>query len=115
NIRSSLPPNVQVVSITRSRRRNSRGGIVFPDLDSPPMPSFSPSAPRTLTPSTALTHPRTPPSPKPPPTGKYFFSPTASSIITASGVGGGGHPAVRQVTALERHAGRIRLGADRLP
>src|SRR6266704_213667 len=45
------------------------------------MPRVSPSATSTLTPSTALTHPRAPRREKPLATGKYFFSPTASSFM----------------------------------
>ena len=54
----SLPSTSRAPGVGRPRSRKSRARVVFPDPDSPTMPSVSPSPTCTLTPSRALIHPR---------------------------------------------------------
>src|SRR2546427_214970 len=110
-------------AVGRSRSRKSLARVVFPDPDSPTMPSVSPSATCTLTPSTALMNPRTRPTVKPAVTGKYSVSPIPCSIsdqrrgqrprdLTEGATpyrDGGSHPAGSQVTVLHGDRGRERL------
>ena len=49
-----MPSKSKDPAVGRSRSRKSLAKVVLPDPDSPTIPSVSPSATRTLTPSTAL-------------------------------------------------------------
>src|SRR4029453_8554754 len=95
-------------------RRKSLARVVLPEPDSPTMPSVSPSATCTLTPSSALTHARALRTENPLYTGKYFFSPTASSFTSGVRSRRGRGPAARHVAARHGHGGRERLVTDGL-
>src|SRR3989442_13531191 len=113
----SLPSKCSEPDVGRSRHRSSFASVVLPDPDSPTMPSVSPSARRTLTPSTALTYPRI--RPMAPVTGKCFFRPTPSSISESRPDIAHrcrcSHPAGGDVTAVHGHRSGEGLPADRLP
>src|SRR5262249_13712568 len=95
------------VGLVSSRKSFAR--VVLPEPDSPTMPSVSPSATCTLTPSTALIRPRACPTNQPVLTGKYFVSPIPCSSIDASRPHFCGSPAVRHVPGCYGYGGWTRL------
>src|SRR6266508_2889489 len=78
---SSRPSKVMVPRVCSLSRTRQRPRVVLPQPDSPTRPTVSPSSTSRLTPSTALTCSRAPPS-SPVRTGKYFFR----SLISSSGI-----------------------------
>src|SRR5436309_4315208 len=112
--RVALPSKSSEPEVGRSRSRKSLASVVLPDPDSPTMPRVSASATCTLTPSSALIHPRALATVNPPVTGKYFVSPIPCRITAASCGDWRGHPAGRHVPALHRDRGRCHLLADGL-
>src|SRR6266540_3161430 len=78
---SSRPSKVMVPRVGSMSRTRQRPRVVLPQPDSPTRPTVSPSSTSRLTPSTALTCSRAPPS-SPVRTGKYFFR----SLISSSGI-----------------------------
>src|SRR4029453_6002181 len=93
----------------------SLANVVLPDPDSPTIPSVSPSATCTCTPSTAFIQLRSLAAKTPLVTGKYFLSPIPCSIILASCFNGDSRIALRDVTVLDGDGGWIGLQANRLP
>src|SRR5262245_54427492 len=78
------------------------------------MPSASPSATCTCTPSTALIQPRTLPTNTPRITGKYFLRPIPCSITMPSGLHRHGYPTLGQMAAGDGHGGWVGLRTEEL-
>src|SRR5262245_16092843 len=80
--------------------------VVFPQPDSPTRPSVSPRSMAKLTPSTALTQPRTPLSSEPP-TGKCFLRSRTSSSGSPTRRLRRGQPAARGAATVQPYVRRL--------